>query len=432
MRRTHEEREYRRGLILGLTMAEVLILLLFLLLLTLSVTILRDRQRFADERASLENQVVTLERTNRELAPIAERLRQGEVMTEEQVAEMLSQLARVRELESALGRSERERNQLRSERDALVAALQQIDPTAPPDVTLRRAADAIAEARQLRDNLRAAQQRIAEQQSQLAAVQRTRDALVGSLREIDPSAPPDVTLRRVAGALAEARQLRDTLQAAQQRITELEPQLTAAQRERDEAVRQRRDLDDVVARARAVSPNAPPAATLGQSLDALAQQRATENASSSDPRRQVAELQRELGTVQRTLEETRRQRDNLMNRGGGVEMPSCFNDERGRQQPILSVTIEDEAIFVEDITPPAFQQHEMWQQTRTTRFRGRRDISEREFRAWSAPITRWSTVNTCRFFVRLIDSTCSTCKDRWNSMRSMVEGYFYIMLRQAT
>jgi hypothetical protein len=369
MRRAYEEREYRRGLILGLTMAEVLILLLFLLLLTLSITILRDRQRFADERASFEARITGLERTNRQLAPLAERLRQGGTMTDAEAGEMLSNLAHAIELESALRQAQRERDQVRSERDALVAVLQQIDPSAPPEVTLRRA----------------------------------------------------------AAALAEARQLRESLQSAQQRIVEQQSQLTAAQGARDEAVRQRQAMDDVTARAQEINPDAPPAATLRQGLEALAQQHATENAPPSDPRRQLGELQQRFADLQQQRDRVVLERDNLMRRfggGRGLTWPSCFITEGGGSQSIFRITVNDGSVRVQDLGVQP--QHEVWRLPRAAAFRGHTDEGSRgQFQALFTELFNWSAAHDCRFIVRLSDATCESCKQEWNSGRLWVGGFFY-------
>lgn len=65
--RTADELEHRRGLALGLTLAEVLLLLLFLLLLALSwrmMSLERDQQT---ARAILEREITRLQRTNTDL-----------------------------------------------------------------------------------------------------------------------------------------------------------------------------------------------------------------------------------------------------------------------------------------------------------------------------------------------------------------------------
>ena len=76
MRLASDEREHRRGLVLGLTMAEVLLLLLFLLLLALAARIVN----LTRENASQAREIVRAEDTIKALSPLIEtKSKQGEL-----------------------------------------------------------------------------------------------------------------------------------------------------------------------------------------------------------------------------------------------------------------------------------------------------------------------------------------------------------------
>jgi hypothetical protein len=63
-----QDRQYRRGMVLGLTMAEIMLLLIFLLLLILAV-------RFVEERRIADQRIVELNTANKRVSDLEERVR---------------------------------------------------------------------------------------------------------------------------------------------------------------------------------------------------------------------------------------------------------------------------------------------------------------------------------------------------------------------
>ena len=117
--RIANESEHRRGLVLGLTLAEVLVLVLFLILLVLGDRLLRAETALAG------------------LKPI---LNGGKVHPDK----LASELAKVKALEKAVSDLKEENARMRTELadkseklrafEGLIAAARAIDPTSPPAV----------------------------------------------------------------------------------------------------------------------------------------------------------------------------------------------------------------------------------------------------------------------------------------------------------
>jgi flagellar motor protein MotB len=209
-----DEREHRRGLILGLTLAEVLLLLLFLLLLALSFAL----KKRIDAVAKMENEVAAF----RELQPVLSNLTGDQA---EKIRDLAQRLRRQRETEEAAGTANldpsqarrlielmqpfvRERAQIASLEEFLKEAAR-VDPDDPPAV-LRRA---LAFVRVAGKSIRP------EQVSALMPVVKTDEKLrefqgiYERAARVDPNDPPAV-LRRGLGMVEEASHLSPTNEAA--------------------------------------------------------------------------------------------------------------------------------------------------------------------------------------------------------------------------
>jgi outer membrane protein OmpA-like peptidoglycan-associated protein len=194
--------EHRRGMVLGLTMAEVLLLLLFLLMLALThALVMRDRSLADRDRDLLQAQdrARLAEQELEALRPVREAVQRSGVLREEDARRIGQRLARLDLLE-------REASQLRSEIREANEALQQfrdivvearrIDPDAPPAATLQKALRQAAELRagpvtssmpsSLIRQLEAAARTIAPDLPPAATLQRGLDGLVrtGSLTDV--------------------------------------------------------------------------------------------------------------------------------------------------------------------------------------------------------------------------------------------------------
>jgi hypothetical protein len=146
--RTADEREQRRGLILGLTLAEILLLLLFLLLLVLSSQIKTWRDRYE-----------LLDQTMNELKPLQEALTAGGADDVDSVQALVARFQTLQNSEREISRLKAENADLTKQselvkslgavsdeklRDATSAIKRasEIDPNDPPAV-LKRALDVI-------------------------------------------------------------------------------------------------------------------------------------------------------------------------------------------------------------------------------------------------------------------------------------------------
>jgi outer membrane protein OmpA-like peptidoglycan-associated protein len=185
MRFASDEREHRRGLVLGLTMAEVLLLLLFLLLLALAARLV-----------SQAKEIAKAEDTIRTLTPLIETIKSGNQITPEIVQTLAHDLASV--------------PQLRHENDALKAALadavkrtdafkalearaREINPNDPP-AALTRGLDLLANQ---------GDARIADLQARSVALTRLENAA----RAVDPAASPQTTIESALSSMQAARKV---------------------------------------------------------------------------------------------------------------------------------------------------------------------------------------------------------------------------------
>jgi outer membrane protein OmpA-like peptidoglycan-associated protein len=130
VRRVSDEREHRRGLVLGLTMAESLLLLLFLLLLALGAKIVDQQKALTRAHATIHT-----------LAPIFAALAPDGTVSEGALRDAAVKLARATELERE---SERLRLDLSAAKEELAgwqsaaSLARQINPDDPPIATVKR------------------------------------------------------------------------------------------------------------------------------------------------------------------------------------------------------------------------------------------------------------------------------------------------------
>src|SRR5258708_6270887 len=146
--RSADEREQRRGLVLGLTLAEILLLILFLLLLVLGSQIRTWRDRYEQ-----------LDKTLEEIRPLQQALMDGGAINIDGVHELVARLQALQKSEQELSRLKVENADL-SKRSELLKSLglgsddklrnvasavkraSEIDPNDPPAL-LKRALDVI-------------------------------------------------------------------------------------------------------------------------------------------------------------------------------------------------------------------------------------------------------------------------------------------------
>jgi hypothetical protein len=226
---TRDPREYRRGMVLGLTLAETLLLLLFLLLMAAAavmwraeqdVRVAEDGKRRAVSRAEqAENRMRV---ATDELAPLLHELqRQG--LSPASIAELVERLERGDSVAA-------DRDQLRDTLTTVQAELARAEAA-------RRAAEAQAE--RLQASQTNPQQQAATLQDMLARVGpldpgRAPQAIIDRLFEIlrqQPEAGTAGAVEALAGRIDAARTSRDAAEAAQRGQQLAERQVAASQEE---------------------------------------------------------------------------------------------------------------------------------------------------------------------------------------------------------
>lgn len=217
---THDLREYRRGMVLGLTLAETLLLLLFLLLMVVAAMLWRAEERERSAEASTVDAERRLEVVEREVRPLIEALaREG--LSAASASDLAARLEQARQLEP-------ERDRLRRE---LVASQTQ----------LRAASDHVARLQAALQRQGSSPEALEDALSPLAPLDpsrspsQVRDGLVEILRR-QPEAGQPGALEAFAARVEAAREAE---QVAREAMPTLQRQVEAL---RAEVERQRREL----------------------------------------------------------------------------------------------------------------------------------------------------------------------------------------------
>jgi hypothetical protein len=302
--RTADEREQRRGLILGLTLAEILLLLLFLLLLVLSSQISTWRDRYEQLGNTLED-----------LRPLQEALMAGGASEINNVQELV---ARFQNLQNA----DRELSKLKAENADLAGQSELFKSLGlASDEKRRNVASAIKRA-----------------------------------SEIDPNDPPAVLKRAV------------------EVINRLGPSTQPDQV---------RPLSEMVA---------------------------------------GPELEKKLANLEADLDQTRRERNNLMRGpGNGLTYPSCWTTAAGQTEYIFDVMLADSGVQVRDASP-ARANDKAW--SMVGQFAREAMINEKVFIGATKKLFEWSKGQNCRFYVVVRDAT-GPSKARYKHLQELVQGNFY-------
>jgi hypothetical protein len=303
--RSADEREQRRGLVLGLTLAEILLLMLFLLLLVLGSQIRTWRDRYEQ-----------LDQTLEEIKPLQQALMDGGVVNINGVHELVARLQALQKAEQELSRLKAENADL-SKRSELLKSLG-----------------------------------------------------LGS----------DDKLRNVAS---------------------------------------------VVKRASEIDPNDPPA-LLKRALDVIDRLGASTQPSQVKPLSEMVagpELDKKFATLEADLDQTRRERNNLMRGpGNGLTYPSCWTNAAGQTEYIFDVTLADTGVQVRNASPARANDKA---QAMVGPFARDTMIHENVFIGATKKLFEWSKGRNCRFYVIVRDATGPTNKPRYKHLQEMVQGNFY-------
>lgn len=366
-----DEREHRRGLVLGLTLAEVLLLLLFLLLLALGARL----QQLSARVAVADRENDRLEASVKALSPLLARLKLGGQSDKDDVRTLAEKLGRVDRLEGALAERDRTISQMRQETAVL--------NTIGPDTVQRLIA--------LKSILREA-------------------------ARINPNDPPEV-LKRALAALEETGVSADNA-ALRSQMWELKSVLESLGPDPEKALD---DLKNVVESASRLDPNNPPE-LLQRALKTYEVVGA--NADSKDMAQKITTLNDTVTVLQGERDRFKRDRDNLMRSGRGLVYPSCWTGPAGETEFIFDVNIFDSGVVVQDSAPAYRKTDDAWKYVddlpRSCQ------MPEARFQKATSRLFAWSRDHECRFFVTMRDFTGATSKDRYKKLQRTVEENFYV------
>jgi hypothetical protein len=363
--RTADELEFRRGMVLGLTLAEVLLLLLFVLILALSWQIRTYQSELVEAQQKTEsfaNQVKQLEGTLGPLAPLLATLRDKGGLDVESVDQLAITLAKTSTAEAENSALKKENSDLRNTLGSarLIGA----------DVAKLKAAN---------------------------------DAITAAAK-INPKDPPEVLTR------------------ALEVLKRLGPETRPDQlNDVSELVRDSQKLhalDKAVAAATRINPTDPPEAVT-RAVEILGKL----GANTKPEQVMTLELQSSLAGQ---LERARGEVANLTHGGNGLTLPSCWITPSGQTEYMFDVTIQDDGLVVRDATPGRAKDPAMQYVSGIARSVLIKDIA---FNNGTAELYKYSQKQNCRFYSIIRDQTGPTSKKRYKDLRTLVESHFYPLLR---
>ena len=363
--RAADELEHRRGLVLGLTLAEVLLLLLFVLLLALSWRIVTlQREAFQERQAAqaLSVRLDSLQGTLSALDPLLAELRAKGGLDLATVKELTLKLGRVSALETEIESLKRDNSKLNS----LLGSLRLIG-------------------------------------SDLDKLRRIEKELAAAAK-INPNDPPEALARAMEilqrlGPETKAEQVPSfsELTANAEQLKAIAPALDAASK---------------------INPNDPPEA-LTRAVEVLSRL-------GPDTRpEQVAGLDQHASLAAQ-LDKVRRERDNLMRSGNGLTLPSCWTASDGKTEFMFDVILKDDGLVVRDATPKRANDPAM---KLLGSFPRNATINERQFSNATVQVFQFSREHNCRFYSIIRDGTGETNKRRYKQLRTLVEDHFFPSIR---
>jgi len=258
-----------------------------------------------------------------------------------------------------------------------------------------------------------------------AAEQKTKD--LERLTKLSPTEREKLLAR-----IEKIDQLEDEAKRLAGLVSNLQSQLTEAQNKSEAAEKAIREFRSVIEIARRINPEDPPAA-LRRGLELLDVVGSTTMPDQLKDRAQLSaeneELKKRLADAGTDRDKFRRERDHLMQRAGGrgMDWPACWIAENNKAEFIFDVTILDSGYLVRDAAPAGRASDPAWKSV--GQFQRNVPITREEFRAALGPLYNWSVANECRFYVYLRDRTGPTNKPTYIRLRTEVEGFFYVALR---
>ena len=129
-----------------------------------------------------------------------------------------------------------------------------------------------------------------------------------------------------------------------------------------------------------------------------------------------------LGDCELAVNEAKSREKNLRRRCGN-DWPACWSDSEGRQEFIYAVTLNENDLTVEGIWPS--HRNDDIEFIPNGKALPSNSMSLSDFEKNAEPILNWSKEKECRHYVKIIDNTAPTSKEKYKRMKKIVEGYFY-------
>jgi len=404
-----QDRGYRKGLVLGLTMAEIVILLIFCLLLALaSLLISKDKEiaELREEKEALESQQAALQERY-EVAVAAndqfdDKFQELILAKDQSIADLQKENAALAEKLEALEQLEEAFAEIGQEfnADTVREMATEIEDlrTAKPDAKNARQVEKLLEREGLPTEPVALRPALKEA---LAARDAIAESRFETAREAIEQAEKAEALGREIAAVnvradlvdREATLLTDALAEAG---LPTEPEKLAQEAKEAVAVR------DALAAAGLGSP-----------------QEAIEKAKSAEAlERENAVLQDRFANVQEGIDAV----------GKGTEMPSCWVvPGTTKTEYIFDVALTSSGLIVRDRDVPEYAAEK---QRLPIEITFGQDLPPGEFLRQTRPLFEWSVRHGCRFFVQAFDRTASHEKELFKKRLRTLEQRFYKLLVQ--
>ncbi len=432
-------RTFPRGMVLGLTMAETVLLIVFALLLAFAAVFTwqaRDLRAATEEKERLEDALADADIERPDIVAIVgsdprtdgDRWRElvrhvGDEIddAEADVLLVVAQLASEwREAESPVRQLAEALNE--AGLDSSAETLSELTETAEISRGLdRRPAEFLQEVDQLGDALR---------EAGLEASAQTMDELVELVEMSQELERTPAELLQETEEPAKARmgeQLSDALESAGLAADpEVLADLTRAAEAAEAAGIAPRDLPEVVEQAGDLLDQSPEdlaaMSDLAQALDALPGETTPSEVD------ELTELVSALGETGRSPDEILHAIEQIGPGGGrGTEHPSCLNSGDQRPAYLFDVALSDAGFLLQ---PTAAPRHDPARSTEpptrvVEQVTTGRWLTEPEFAEQATPIRRWSDENECVLFVRVWDETPAAGKQLYKQRMRTLEWVFY-------
>ena len=360
-----QKRAYRRGLILGLTMAESVILIIFALLLALAAFLIRKDQAIEQMRGQIADATADQQRCAAALAEARALLEHSRQRIADATADQqrcVAALAEARALQEKMAAIQ-----------ALTQGANNFDEMFKELVLMQRQA-----------------QRTAELEKQVVVLIEKQQALEKAVQRVETAPVGGQTLADLVERAILWEQLAKSLPQSDSpaMLRELEQRLAA--------------LMKLEAALTAAVPGAEPAEAVRSITDELQASRA-----------QMTNLQGQMANLRRRLEGA----------GKGTEKPACWATPDGRPEYIFDVALQSGGVTVRDNA--LSHRAEEQRQLPLGSFGFNREVSLNQFRAAAQPLREWSRQHECMFFVRIQDQTGPSQKAVYKQKLRTVGEYFY-------